>query len=179
MAAITTTDMRRLLGTLPQELCDEVYKHTFRAPTGPHIIDRDWRFPAQLHVSRHIRQTFARAYFSSDFHFRLEDLAEILHLPIYGIPRNLHGVTRYVAKWLDLLAPNHVSCVRSVALVADPHPGTPGLRRGRLIRLSQLRSDEAMWPVTRRWLGHAISGAANGYIAALVRRCTFVGVERC
>ncbi|KAK4617917.1 hypothetical protein CLAFUW4_11807 [Fulvia fulva] len=107
MKAISSEDLNHLLGTLPQELYDEIYTLTFTPSSHTHAFSTSWQPPHLLHVDRASRALFAEKYFGTASTFTSRTSAVI------------HFVT--LAKWLSRLDPKHLELISSI-MVTDVRP---------------------------------------------------------
>ncbi|KAF7195045.1 hypothetical protein HII31_03719 [Pseudocercospora fuligena] len=70
-------ELHDLIHSLPQELFDKIYDLTFAVhPATVVTIDRSYKFPIELQISRGTRRNFARRYYSTKAGFRVESNRE-------------------------------------------------------------------------------------------------------
>lgn len=59
-------DLNRLLGTLPQELNDDIFDRVFTAGPGTRTVDKNYKTPAVLQVSRATRKKISKSYYDGE-----------------------------------------------------------------------------------------------------------------
>ncbi|UJO21218.1 uncharacterized protein CLAFUR5_10960 [Fulvia fulva] len=106
MPSISSEDISRLLGTLPQELYDEIYSLTFTADPGVRKVNKDWRRPPHLLlVDASSRALFAKSYFDADSSFIVRAV---------GTGPKCIASDETMARWLARLGKDHVALLRDV-----------------------------------------------------------------
>lgn len=64
--ADATVNLPSLVQSLPRELYDEIFELVFTAPSFARaVVDRDYKPPAQMQVSRATRRHYARSYYET------------------------------------------------------------------------------------------------------------------
>ena len=99
-----------LVQDLPRELYDEILRLTFTAEPAAHLIDKAYKPPKRLRVSRQTREMFAASFYGSS----VFDIPEYINIKHVYISEN-----HYARKWLDSLPAAHVELLKNVRIHDD------------------------------------------------------------
>ncbi|KAF2482973.1 hypothetical protein BDY17DRAFT_323742 [Neohortaea acidophila] len=104
------------LYSLPQELFNEIRKLVFEAPSGTRVIDKDYKPPSSLQVSKETREVFAKTYYGNGSVFEIEKAV--------------------AEKWIDTIPIKHTDLIQEVKIVGPGYeaPVEHGYTDGRLVR---------------------------------------------